>query len=623
MALERGLDTHSAVSAVLRPRSAVVIGASARRRGSGNFALANLLAAPGRLDVFVVHPTAAEVDGVRTTPSVDLLPEGLDVALVSIPGPALLPVLNDLDRKGCRAAIVPASGMDAEQLDALARFAASSDMALHGPNCMGLINVTSDVSCWFYEDTLTAQQKGPVSLVSQSGSAVFLSRSLEGVGLSKIISTGNELGLTTGDFLSWLATDDDTTTIGLVIESLRDIPRFVEAVRHVRAAGKRVVALKVGRTEQGTAATLAHTGALAGADAGYVSLFHRLDIPLVSDYDELAVSLQVLATPGMPASRGARLAVVTDSGGEAGLAADLSHRYNLRLPEFTRPTVDRLADVLPGATIGNPLDAGASPGASEDTYLPTYSAVVADENVDALMVIVEGHQSLTHGELHYSTELAAALRDLTELRPGKPVIVVSSSSIATNDELRTWVSPVPLVRGITNAFAALAALTGNQLPVPDSPKRPPGLPDPEQVQGLRGRILERPGVLSPGLASAVLDAYGLPMVATSLVSTAREAANWAEGRYPVALKISSPDLPHRSDVGGVALDLQTTEEVTAAARRIYANVASRAPRAQVDGLEVQSMVPRGVEVLVGFTADQVFGALITRRNRRHAGRARR
>ena len=183
-------------------------------------------------------------------------------------------MLTDLDRKGCRVAVVPASGLDPEQLDALERFAVSSDMALHGPNCMGLINVTSDVSCWFYEDTLTQQRKGTVSLVSQSGSAAFLSRALEGVGLSKIISTGNELGLTTGDYLSWLATDDDTTTIGLVIESLRDIPRFVEAVRHARTAGKRVVALKVGRTEQGTAATLAHTGALAGGGCGL-----RLPVP--------------------------------------------------------------------------------------------------------------------------------------------------------------------------------------------------------------------------------------------------------------------------------------------------------------------------------------------------------
>ena len=323
MALTRGLGTHSAISAVLRPRSAVVIGASAKRRGSGNFALSNLLSSPRRPEVFVVHQTAAAVDGVATTPSIDLLPEQLDVALVSIPGPALLPVLTNLDRKGCRAAVVPASGLDPEQLDALERFAASSDMALHGPNCMGLINVTSDVSCWFYEDTLTQQRKGTVSLVSQSGSAAFMSRALEGVGLSKIISTGNELGLTTGDYLCRGSRPMRTPqTIGLVIESLRDVPGFVEAVRHARTAGKRVVALKVGRTEQGTAATLAHTGALAGADAGYVSLFRRLDIPLVSDYDELAVSLQVLATPRMPTSQGNRVAVVTDSGGEAGLAAD-------------------------------------------------------------------------------------------------------------------------------------------------------------------------------------------------------------------------------------------------------------------------------------------------------------
>ncbi len=606
-----GNDLHTAVSAVLRPRSAVVIGASAKRRGSGNFALANLAAAPGGPDVFVVHPSAKHIEGLAVTPTVADLPRGLDVALVSLPPAGIVPVLENLAQQGCRAAIVPTAGLGPHETTALRAFALASDMAVHGPNCMGTINVSDDIACWFYEDTLTAQRKGPIALVSQSGSAAFLTRALEGVGVSKVISSGNELGLTMADYLGWLADDPATSTVGLVIESLRDVPGFVTAVAAMRSAGKRVVALKVGRTQLGSAAARAHTGALAGSDAGYASLFERLDVPLVADYDELAVALQVLATPGMPASRGRRLAVVTDSGGESGLAADLSVGHAIELPGFTAATTATLAEVLPGAELGNPLDAGASPGAPDDAYYRVYSTVLEDARVDALLVLVEGHHTMSHGELHYSTELADALRRIAGSSPAKPVVVASSSSTATHPELAAWLSPIPLVRGIGNAFTALGALAGNRQVVPPPPTRPEDLPSVAIVDQLRREVRSCSGVVPAALTARLLDSYGVAFVASAVIASAAEAVDWADGRYPVVLKVVSPDIAHRSDVGGVAVDLRTSAEVEEAARRILLDVARNAPGAQITGLEIQAMVPRGVEALVGSTSDPVFGALLT------------
>lgn len=601
----------AAIGALLRPRSAVVIGASAKRRGSGNFALANLVNAGHEVDVHLVHPTAEAIDGRPTTPSVNDLPTGIDMALVSLPSRSLMPVLHALAERGCRAAVVPTSGLDAGQQRELAHFVEHSRMAVHGPNCMGLINVTDGVAGWFYDDTLTDQRKGPISLVSQSGSAAFLTRAVEGIGFSKIVSTGNEIALTTADYVRWLADDPDTTTVGLVLESLSDVPGFVASIRTLRDAGKRAVALKVGRTERGLAAARAHTGALAGGHAGYAALFEELDVPLVSDYDELATALQVMAAPAMPSARGARVGIVTDSGGESGLAADLSTVHNVELASFSDDTLVRLRDALSDSEIGNPLDAGASPDADDDAYSTVYSTVVNDPGVDSLMVILEGHQSLSHGELHYSDELAAALRSTALAQPGKPVIAVSSSSIATNDELREWLAPVPLVRGIGNAFAALRALAGNQRPVPGAPARPADLPDAARVRHLRERLATEVGTVGAAVTWEVLQAYGIATVSSFVAPGVDEAAAWASGRYPVAVKIVSPDVAHRSDVGGVVLDVASEQDLRDAAAAVRASVERVVPGCVIEGLEVQPMVPAGVEALVGFAADPVFGAILT------------
>ena len=561
----------AAIDALLRPRSAVVIGASAKRHGSGNYALANLVASDWDVDVWLVHPSATQIDGRPTVASVEDLPTGIDMALVSLPGRSLLPVLHGLEARGCRAAVVPSAGLNVEQREQLTAFVATSSMAIHGPNCMGLINVSDGVAGWFYEDTLITQTRGPIALVSQSGSAAFLTRAVEGIGFSKIVSTGNEAALTTGDYVSWLAADPETTTVGLVVESLSDLPGFIAGVAALRAAGKRAVALKVGSTERGLAAASAHTGALAGGFAGYAALFDDLDVPLVSDYDELATALQLLATPGMPSGRGRRLGVVTDSGGESGLAADLSAHHDVELATLTDSSLAVLRDALPGCDLGNPLDAGASPDASDDSYTTVYGTVVTDPNVDALMVILEGHQALTHGELHYSQDLAAALRETALARPGKPVIAVSSSSIATNDELRAWLNPVPLVRGIGNAFAGLRALAGNQRGIPTAPVRPDDLPSPDAVRTCRSVLADTAGPLDAALTWELLDAYGISTVRSFVTDSVDEAATWARNHYPVVVKIVSPDVAHRSDVGGVVVNVQDDDELralpTASARR--------------------------------------------------------
>ena len=216
----------------------------------------------------------------------------------------MVPALVELADAGCRSAVVPTVGMTSSQLADLRALVRTRDLVVHGPNCMGILNFSDGVPLWPYEGMLTVERPGDVAIVSQSGSAtIFVTRSLERASVSKVVSTGSEIGLSAENYLSWLAQDADTRAVGLVLESIKDVPAFVAAVTALRLAGKPLVTLKVGRTEAGAAATTAHTGALVGRDEVYAALFERLDVPVVADYDELAAALELLSWQSGPSGK--------------------------------------------------------------------------------------------------------------------------------------------------------------------------------------------------------------------------------------------------------------------------------------------------------------------------------
>ena len=599
------------ISALLNPSSIVVLGVSASRTAGGNEAIRNLRAAKYNGEITVVHPTASDVEGCQTFPSVAALPTVPDIALVSLPASAVLTSLLELEALGCRAALVPGAGFTREQRDDIAEFAAGSAMAVHGPNCMGILSVSDGIPLWFYEGMLTDLPSGPLALVSQSGSATFLTRAIEGVGFSRVISTGNEDGLTTADYLHWLSTDPATTAVGAVIESIRDIPRFVEAVTALRTAGKPLVVLKVGRTALGMRASTAHTGALIGRDEAYEALFRRLDVPVVSDYDELSAVLTCFGAPEPLLAAGVGVGIVTDSGGEAVLAADLATDKRVTIPELGPLTVARLVDVLPGTAPQNPVDAGGSPLAGDDCYIDVLDLVAGDPAVDTVMLIVESLATLNPAELAYSEDMFFALTKAAAAGHGKPILVASPTSVNTHDEIRRRVGPsIPVLRGLGNALVAARALAGNQRPVPPTGARPDDLPPFADVEAMRADLLAGgSGPVPAELTQRLLGMYGLGWVASGLVETAEQASVWADGRYPVAVKVSSTSVAHRSDIGGVVLDIQGPDELRAACRAIEANVTAAGH--SFDGFEVQEFVSGGHEALVGFISDPVFGGVVT------------
>jgi acyl-CoA synthetase (NDP forming) len=607
------LGSVTRIDSLFAPKHVAVIGASARRSDAGgNQAIRNLRGAGFPGTISVVNPAGGLIEGLSASTSIaDLAGTSLDAALVALPGRAVVQALTELAAIGCSAAVVPSAGLSDEEARAIETFASQSSMLVHGPNCMGVINVTSGVPLWIDEGILMDLPAGDISLVTQSGSAaIFVARSTAPLGFSKIISTGNELGTTTADYVSWLAQDPDTAVIGLVVESIPDAEKFAQAIAAARAAGKTVVALKVGRTALGGLATTAHTGAVLSRDAAYSSLFEYLDVPLVADYDELASSLQCLSVLADRRVLGTRVGVVTISGGQAAITADLAEELGVDLPQFGDSTRHALQELLPDVQVNNPLDAGGSVIADEDAYDRSIMTLADDEDIDAILVVLDAQQTLSKTELEFEDDYVAAARAASEAHPRLPVVIASSSSVSIHERSLALAGPqLPIVRGIRNALVALRASAGNRSAI-GHPHRPEGLPTAEQVADIRASLIV-PGGTTADLREQVLTAYGVPVVAAATVADAHSAARWAEKhQYPLVLKIASPDIAHRSDVGGVVLDIRTEAELRRAADTILANVSLEVPEARVDGFEVQEQVGTSFEAFCGYVGDPRLGATI-------------
>lgn len=606
---DRAEERAANLTALLKPRSIAVLGASARRTASGNEAIANLQdrGFAGRL--IAVHRDAKPIAGIETVSSIAELPRELDAALVSLPARAVVPALAELAEQGCRSAVVPSVGLTSEELDQFERIARASSMRIHGPNSMGLLNYTDAIPLWFYEGMLTNEPAGPAALVAQSGSAcLFIVRAAPRVRFSKVISSGNELGVTMGDYLSWLADDPSTSCVGIVIESLRDLSGFVAAVEKLRAGGKSIVALKVGQSERGMAATVAHTGALVGAGEAYRALFEDLDLPTVEDYDEMASVLECFTSTRSGSAPGSRVAMVTISGGQAAMGADLAQAKQVQLAELSPETIEQIREIVPDAMVANPFDIGASLVAGREEYAACLRALDRDPSVDSVVAVLDAAHTLSPVELSYPQEYFEAVGDAGRLA-SKPLVVASSSSLTIHELCRPWVGDAPVLRGIGNALVAMRAVAANATPLSRRPDAEPRLIDHE---GLRRAIAEQSGVLPYELTRRLLDAYGIASAASMLAVDAESAVAAAEQiGYPVVAKVASADVAHRTELGAVKTGLLTSQAVRTAVADIQDNVSRARPDARIDGFEIQAHVDASLEGMLGFVTDPVFGATVT------------
>lgn len=604
-------ETHRDVTPLVRPRSVAVIGASAKRSTQGNVVIANLQAWGYGGAVVPVHPQADRIDGLAAVPRVaDLGPE-TDVAIVAIPAPQVTPMLQALEASAVRSAIVFAAGFTAEDEAAMRAFCRHSRLLVHGPNCMGLVNFTDRVPLYPSRPSLRLQA-GPVALVAQSGSAAISLMNSIGVGLSQVLTVGSEFQLSASDYLFWLARDAHTRAIGVVAETVQSPLAFAEAAECVHAAGKSLVVLKVGRSAVGVAATQAHTGALVGDRDAYDAFFRDADIATASDYDELAASLEC-AVHRRRSVAGRGIALVGISGGQTALACDLAEARDVALARFSADTAAQVHRALPGIEGSNPIDIGATVTPTERDIPAALRALDQADEVGAVVVLQDSQESLNPatrtnylGVLGLYAQAGQASR--------KPFIVISPTAENLDPGIRQMLAEhdVPLLRGLGPGLRAAAhRAMGRPGHAGAWARAHTRTPRPPALQALADEIAAGQGALDADLSRRLLQAYGLPLVRSVLVPDADQAlARAHEVGFPVVLKVASPDIAHRSDIGGVRTGIQGPAALRAALSRMTDDIRRARPEARLTGFELQEELVDCAEAMVGFSSAPPFGPLM-------------
>jgi acyl-CoA synthetase (NDP forming) len=526
------------VGTLLAPRSVAVVGASPREDAIGFRVIRNLrrLGYPG--SIFPINPRYADVSGLPCYPSLSALPEPVDAAFIAVPntnGPALV---EEAGRAGIRALVVNASGYAdggpegrelQRRLEAAAR---AHGIAVAGPNNMGYVNVPGRTAMWT-SARLPEFRPGPVAIISQSGSiAIALSQDERALGIAYVISAGNEAVVTAADYIAEVVRDDAVRVVLVFLETIRDPARFIDAAREARERGKPVIALKVGRSEGGRAAVAAHTGALSGEDAVYDAFFERHGIVRVRDLDEMVEAATLFASyPSPPASR--NVVVVTLSGGEAALSADLGSDLGLRFPELSPPTLARLRPAFPPfATPRNPVDAWGL-GWDRDRFRQILDALVDDPELPTIAFGVDA-TSTGGGDAPMATEVAGMCVELSMHADTRFVFFNNATGNGPNPGIRDLLKSggIPYLAGIRTALAVLAhwVTSGER-------RQRLAAPAADPAEGDRWRAAVRDvAALDEVARFHLLRDAGVPMIETVAVRSADEAVAAAAGvGYPVAL----------------------------------------------------------------------------------------
>jgi len=593
------------------PTGILVVGAS-QDPGKLGFGVARNLVQSGYAGaIHFVNPRRGTLFGREMFLNIRDVPDPADLAVLVVPAASIPASLRACGERGLRAAVIASGGfrevgaegaaLEAECL----RIAREYGIRLLGPNCIGLLDTHLPLDTTFLAPP--APPPGDVAFISHSGAicaAVIDWASGQGFGLSRLVSLGNQADLTETDVLAPVAEDEHTRVLTLYLEGVSDGRRFIRQASAV-TRNKPVIALKVGRFPSGQRAVASHTGALAGQEAAYNAAFQRAGVIRAETNEEMFDWARALAWCPLPSGR--RMAVLTNAGGPGVVAADALEQLKLPLGGLHATTTETLRALLPAAaSLHNPVDMLASAGPRE--YAECLAALLADPGVSGVMVI------LPPPPMHSAESVASALVPVIQAA-SKPVVVALMGAnliLKASEVLRS--ARVPDYRFPERAAAALAMLVQRS----DFLARPLATPEsfadlqPDAVRAVLGRNQRsNGGFLAQDDVAALLAAYGIHTPRIELAESADRAVSFAtEMGFPVALKVASPDIPHKSDVGGVLLGLTDAAQVAAGFATVQENARRAHPDAQLLGVHVQRMLPSGQEVIVGAVQDAQFGALL-------------
>jgi acetyltransferase len=599
---------------LLAPRSVAIIGASDRPQSVGATITQNLLKGSFDGTIALVNSRHDRIAGRPAFRSVTDLPETPELAVICTPAPTVPAIIEELGARGAKAAIVIGSGFDTcapsgkSLKDEMLAAAKPYRLRVLGANCIGLLSPRIGLNASFaHTDALP----GHLAFVAQSGALTTAlldwARSLR-IGFSHFVSMGNAADVDVADLLDYLAADRETRAILLYIESLANARKFMSAAR-AAARIKPVVVVKSGRAEESARAALSHTGALAGADEVYDAAFRRAGMLRVATTRELFDAAETLATLGIP--MGDRLALVSNGGGPLIMATDALIESGGVLAQISSRTIETLDAHLPKTwSRANPVDIGGD--APAERYACAIEAALDDPNVDATLLIHAPTAIVSSAEI-----AAACIPVLKGAR--KPVLTCWMGGDAVRDArascgsagIPTYSTPEEAV----GAFLHVVQYRRNQQLLMEVP---PSVPDDFEVKAHEARqiiarvLADGRSVLTEPEAKDVLAAYGIPVVETRVAGSLEELPAAVAGlSWPVVLKILSPDISHKSDIGGVVLGLSSIEELHKAAGEMLKRCVERAPEARITGFTVQPMIrrPHAYELIAGIAVDATFGPI--------------
>ncbi|HHS97348.1 MAG TPA: CoA-binding protein [Chloroflexi bacterium] len=597
------------LEAFFRPSSVAVIGASRDPEKLGYAVLANLKEGGFKGALYPINPKADEILGLKAYPSILDVPGPVDLAVIVIPYPFVPAVLEQCGQKGVPAVVVISAGFreagreGLEREQELIEIAHRYNIRLVGPNCLGVIDTATPLNATFAAGMPPA---GPMAFMSQSGAlgTAVLDLALAGrIGFSRFVSLGNKADVDEIDLLEAWEDDPDSRVILIYVEGLKDGQRFMEVARRVTRK-KPVVAVKSGVTRAGSRAVSSHTGSLAGSEAAYQAAFRQAGVIRAQSMERLFDYARAFAYQPLPA--GDRVAIVTNAGGPGILATDALEHAGLRLARLKPETIEALmADLPSAASAANPVDVLGD--ALADRYEHALRLVLADPGVDAVIVIVTP-QAMTQ------IEETAHIVGRTARETDKPILGCFMGEARINagvEVLRQYGVPnYPFPERAAEALAAMVAYREER----ERPIYPPERyeVDRDAVRKVLDKARSEGRVsIGDAEARAILEAYGFPVPPSRLAATPEEAIEAAEEMgYPVVLKVASPDILHKTDVGGVKLNLRSAEDVRDAFDLIVYRATRYVPDARIWGCLVQKMVSGGREVLIGMSRDPQFGPLV-------------
>ena len=594
---------------LLKPTSVAVIGAS-EKEGFGGDVCRNILSyVEDRSHVYFIHPKRESVFGVPCYKSISDVPENVDLMVICTSQKTVIPLLQEGAKKGVGGAVVFASGYgevgtaEGKQNEAeLIAAAKELNIAVMGPNCAGFVNYVDNVQAFAFISA-KRDRKGSVGVVSQSGQLCLSMMDDPGMRFSYNISAGNGKIVQMEDYMDFLVDDEDTKVVSIYIEGVKNADKFAAVLKKAAEKRKPVVILKAGRSAKGGAIAASHTGSLSGSDASFDAVLKKFGAIRVDDLEELiAMSLMLSTMKRMPEK--ATFASMNLSGGETGICADVGSLNGIEYPDFTEETLKKLKEQLPSyASPNNPLDMTASLSYDADLYAGALRTVMDDPNIGMVLIGYTLLLEIADPCIHY---MYKGIEKVVQEKGGncKPIAMIPFAENTRNPEYqeKLFQIGVPVLPPPVYAFKMLHHLADfiDYKPETKTLELAVGHPKSEETQAL-----------SEHESKQELKVYGVPVPDEVIVTSKEEAAQFAKDHPgPLVMKVESADILHKSDVGGVKLNICGPEAAEKAYEEIMESVTAKRPDAHINGILTVPMLDAGVEIIIGVNNDPQFGPMI-------------